>query len=437
MADPRRYRLDETVHRYGTVVVGGSPLKLFRLTSGGTRVLDRIAGGEAIDRSVLSEALLDAGAIHPMSVPTIQSDVHSRYSASDVTVVVPAFGPPVHVPDGAIVVDDGSDPPWHGSTIRLVTNLGPAAARNAGLELVTTPLVAFVDTDVELPTDWLEPLLAHFDDDRVAVVAPRVRTSSAASAIGRYEHDHSPLDLGAEPARIRAGTRVSYVPAAAIVCRTDAIRAIGGFDTSLRFGEDVDLVWRLDRAGWTCRYEPASCVHHAPRSDPRSWLRQRIGYGSSAAPLSTRHPGALAPIRMSGWSAGAWALGAVGRPVLGVALGTGSAFALIKKLPDVPPRVCLQLAGRGNFNAGDQIANAVRRVWWPLLALAALRSRSARRVLVASAIAARHPLRLVDDIAYSLGVWKGMLAEWTPGPLIPQISSWPGRSTPAPPAADR
>jgi mycofactocin system glycosyltransferase len=437
MADPRRYRFDESVQRHGTVVIGGSPLKLFRLTAAGVGVVDRIAVGDAVDRSVLIDALLDAGAIHPVSVPATRSEADSSYSAADVTIVVPAFGLPDHVPDGAIVVDDGSEPPLGGSTIRLDTNLGPAAARNAGLGLVTTPLVAFVDADVELPTGWLEPLLAHFDDDRVAMVAPRVRTSSATSVIGRYERDHSPLDLGPEPARIRAGTRVSYVPAAAIVCRTDAIRAIGGFDTSLRFGEDVDLVWRLDHAGWVCRYEPTSFVRHAPRADPKSWLRQRIGYGSSAAPLSARHPGALAPIRMSGWSLGAWALGALGRPALGVTLGAGSAVALVKKLPDVPARACLQLAGRGNLSAGDQIADAVRRVWWPLLVPAALRSRCARRVLLASTIAARHPLRLVDDIAYSVGVWRGMLAERTFDPLIPQISSWPGRSLPPPPAADR
>ena len=34
-----------------------------------------------------------------------------------------------------------------------------------------------------------------------------------------------------------AGTRVSYVPAAAIVVRTDALRAIGGFDECLRHNE--------------------------------------------------------------------------------------------------------------------------------------------------------------------------------------------------------
>jgi hypothetical protein len=221
------------------------------------------------------------------------------------------------------------------------------------------------------------------------------------------------------------------------VCRTETIRAIGGFDTSLRFGEDVDLVWRLGEAGWVCRYEPASVVHHARRPDGGAWLRQRVGYGSSAAPLAKRHRGALAPLRMSGWSIAAWSLAAIGRPAVGTTVGAGSALALTRKLPDLPPRVAVRLAGLGNLHAGDQIGSAVRRVWWPLLALAAWRSRSARRVLLAAAIGARHPLRLADDVAYSAGVWKGMLAEHTLDPLVPEISAWPGRSTPTPSATDR
>jgi len=429
MTERRHYRLDSTVQVHATVMIGGSPLKLFRLTEAGTAVVFRIAAGDAVAESALTTALLDAGAIHP-------GHATPHHTSADVTVVVPTFGAAEHAPVGAIVVDDGSRPPVQGATVRLTTNRGPGAARNRGLELVTTPLVAFVDSDVELDEGWLDPLLAHFVDERVALVAPRVRTRRDDTALGRYEHDHSPLDLGPEPGRARAGTRVGYVPSAAIVCRTEAIRGVGGFDTSLRYGEDVDLVWRLGDAGWTCRYEPDSVVHHARRPDAMSWIRQRVGYGSSAAPLSMRHRGALAPLRVSGWSITSWALAAIGRPMFGAAVGAGSAIALIKKLPDVPPRTSLRLARLGNLHAGDQIGSAVRRVWWPLLAVAAWRSKSARRVLLAAAIGSRHPLQLADDAAYSVGVWKGILAERTLGPLIPDISSWPGRSPSTPSAAD-
>ena len=107
------------------------------------------------------------------------------------------------------------------------------------------------------------------------------------------------------------------MPAAALVVRVDALRSIGGFDADLRVGEDVDLVWRLDEAGWRCRYDPRAEVDHLPRPTLAAWAAQRMSYGRSAAPLALRHPGALAPAAVSGWSAGAWGLTAAGRPVAG------------------------------------------------------------------------------------------------------------------------
>jgi mycofactocin system glycosyltransferase len=416
----RRYRLDASVQHWGRVVVGGSPLKLFRLSPAGQRVFERLVAGEPVADSGLVTSLLEAGAVHPVSGAPV-------LDATDVTLVVPVFGALSRVPPGAVVVDDGSAHPVAGATVRFETNRGPAAARNAGLARVTTPLVAFVDADVELADGWLEPLLPHFADPTVGLVAPRVCSPGTATVLERYEGDCSPLDLGAEPARIRAGSRVSYVPAAAIVCRVEAVKEVGGFDESMRFGEDVDLVWRLDAAGWRCRYEPSSQVRHDPRPTWRDWARQRIGYGSSAAPLARRHPGALAPLRMSGWSVATWLLAALGRPLIGALVGSGSAAALVRKLPDVPPRAAFALAAEGNLRAGEQIAGAIRRVWWPLLAIAAWRSRTARRILLAAALAARNPIRLADDVAYSLGVWRGIIAERTLDPLVPEISSWPGR----------
>lgn len=415
------YALDASVQRHGDVVIGGSPLKLFRLTPAGSRLVDRIAVGEPVPPSDLVGRLEAAGAIHPQ--PSA-----GPLTAGDVTVVVPTRGGRSAFPPGAVVVDDGAEPPVPGAAVRLDANQGVASARNAGLAVVETPLVAFVDDDVELTDGWLDPLVAHFADERVALVAPRVITTPAGGVPARllaYERRRSPLDLGPEPARIAPGTRVGYVPAAAIVCRTAAVRDVGGFDPALRFGEDVDLVWRLVDAGWRCRYEPASVVHHPPRPSWPSWLRQRIGYGSSAAPLARRHPGKLAPLRMSAWSLAAWALVAARRPLLGASLGVASAAALVPKLPDVPPGVAFGLAANGNLRAGAQIADAVRRAWWPLAAVAALRSRTARRILLAAALAAGHPLRLADDLAYSVGVWKGILAERTPAPLIPEVVRFP------------
>jgi len=53
----------------------------------------------------------------------------------------------------------------------------------------------------------------------------------------------------------------------------------------LRYGEDVDLVWRLHDAGWQVRYDPRTCVEHAEPERWLPWLLRRHAYGTSAAPL--------------------------------------------------------------------------------------------------------------------------------------------------------
>ena len=445
MAGLTRYRRDSSWQQPGDgrVIIAGSPLRLFRVSTGGALVLDAAGDGEQPDTAIVTALLdrfVDAGALHPQPVG-------SPCTTDDVTVVMPVLGGAPTPPAGltTIVVDDGSTPPISvdGATVvRLDTNRGPASARNAGLAAVTTPLVAFVDADVELPEGWLAPLLAHFADPRVVLVAPRVSGAPGHGALAGYEQRHSPLDLGDEPARIAAGTRVSYVPAAVVLCRVEAVRAVGGFDETMRVGEDVDLVWRLTDAGYRCRYEPASTVHHRPRSTLGQALRQRIGYGRSAAPLAVKHPGALAPVRMSGWSLGVWALVALRRPWLGAALAAGTTVALQRKLSDVPPAVSARLALRGHLAAGRQLADATRRVWWPLALLLVVGSRRSRAPIAAAYVMPAvldslrrrspqplvdAPLQWLDQAAYGAGVWQGVAASREMGPLLPGISGWPRR----------
>lgn len=456
MTDPGslRVRLDATWRRPtappadGSVVIAGSPLRLFRLSTGGAHVIAMAEAGEVPSTASIRQLIdrfVDAGAMHP--VPT-----QGPYTAADVTVVMPAYGRvPVAAGSSAlqslhtIVVDDASPVPIGPApdgtmVVRRDTNGGPSAARNTGLAEVTTPLVAFVDADVHLPDDWLAPLLAHFTDDRVALVAPRVAGGSGTGTLAGYEQRHGPLDLGTEPARIAAGTRVSYVPAAVLVARAEALRAIGGFDEQMRLGEDVDLVWRLADADQRCRYEPAVVALHDTRPDLAGWVRQRFGYGRSAASLAHRHPGALTPLRMSGWSALAWALLLLRRPFLALAVAGGTTVALVRKLRDLPPRDSARLAGLGHLAAGRQLAQATTRVWWPVAVLAAVLSRRVRIPVIAAftvpvivdAVRGHSlqpvidaPLTILDHGAYGAGVWAGVWAERQSGPLLPQFRNWP------------
>lgn len=451
---------------HGVTLVGGSPLRLFRLGAAGVRVARAIEEGVELPagHGPLTDRLVDAGVLHP------EPDLSLGADPSQLTVVIPAYGEWPRVLDGSsggwplatIVVDDASEPrlcppgtaPARWTLIRLDANGGPGVARNAGLAAVDTPFVAFVDTDVAVDAAALVALTAHFGDGRVALVAPRVRADDARGRLARFERVRSPLDMGAEPARVAPTTRVSYVPAAVIVCRTDAVRAVGGFDPTLRYGEDVDLVWRLVANGWRCRYEPRCTATHRTRPTVREWLLQRFRYGTSAAPLAARHHGALAPVRMSPWSAAAWAAVALGWPVVGPLIGAliaaVTAATLVRKLPQLPARESLRLAGLGHLYAGRLLCSTLTRTWWPVGMALALVSRRARQLALvaamvplvtdlvrdrraaATAATAIDPisygaLHLLDDLAYGAGVWTGSLRERRADALLPTLETWPPR----------
>ena len=120
------------------------------------------------------------------------------------------------------------------------------------------------------------------------VPSPWIRSTPGRGVLARYERWRSPLDLGPTPARVRSVTRISYVPAAAAVVRVAALAAVGGFDVTLRFGEDVDLVWRLD-AAWMAgplRAGVDGVVHHrdAPSACGLAALQLRIVRGTAGPP---------------------------------------------------------------------------------------------------------------------------------------------------------
>jgi mycofactocin system glycosyltransferase len=448
----------------GQVLIGGSPLRVVRVSDRGAQVVDQLLAGDAVPQGGGTERLvrrlLDGGLLQP-------APQSGPFTTDDVTVIVPvhgqlestlldAIGPVRRI----LVVDDASAEPvvvptrtgWEVPVecIRRATNGGPASARNTGLASATTPLVAFVDADCIPLHGWLEPLLVQFADPEVAAVAPRIVAAEPIGApdhplLSRYEQIRASLDRGPQPGRVRARTRVPYVPSAALVCRVDAARQLDGFDESMRIGEDVDFVWRLDEAGHTVRYDPDTTVAHRHRTTPWAWARRRFDYGTSAGPLARRHPGALVPVEASGWSVAAWALLGMGHPLAAGAVVGGSATLLGKKLDglDHPLPVAVRLAGRGHLGAGRLLAQSLVRPWWPVTLLVAfvIPWRRLRLLLLGASLAPavvdwirERPdldpvpyvaLRLADDVAYGTGVWVGSVRARTLEPLLPDLTSWP------------
>lgn len=470
LPDGFRIELDPEVRRPGdgSALVGGSPLRILRLSARGRSLVDRLAAGAPVPADPpsqrLARRLLDAGIAHARPPRPAET--------AGVAVVIPVCNDPgglsatiaaLHTTAASrpvVVVDDHSVDPQGiaaaagraATLIRQPRRGGPAAARNAGWRATTEPLVAFLDADCEPRPGWLDQLLPHFADPQVAAVAPRIMAapvSGAPALLTAYEAHRSPLDLGPREAGVRPRSRVAYVPSAALVVRRQVLETTGGFDATLAVGEDVDFVWRLTTAGWTVRYDPAAVVAHPTRSCWAGWLRQRYTYGTSAAPLARRHGRAVAPASVPAWSTAVWMLLLAGRARLAVGLAGGGAAALTLRLgrQRIPAREACRLAATSHLRAGLGLVRALRRAWPPAAVAMALTCRRRRPALAAAfavSLLVERPLRagvgparfaavrLLDDLAYATGVWAGCLRTRSGRALLPDVSApwWPGTAPP-------
>lgn len=168
------------------------------------------------------------------------------------------------------------------AVLRPGANLGYARAANLGTAATIAPIVAVINPDAVVAPGAGAAVLARFAaDPGLGALGPRIlepdgsvypsarRVPSTRDAIGHavlgsIRPDNAATrryrELDADPDVPR---EVDWVSGAAVWLRRDALDAIGGWDEGyFMYVEDVDLCWRLGRAGWTVAYEPAATVTH-------------------------------------------------------------------------------------------------------------------------------------------------------------------------------
>lgn len=170
--------------------------------------------------------------------------------------------------------------PW-ARLLALEENLGYGPAVNLVAARTSTPFVAPANSDLRLDPGALDALLdAAAHHPRAGALAPRLVLPD-----GRTQHSVHPfpgiavglalsLGLATWPPIARrlplegawdadAGRDVPWAHGALLLVRREAWDAVGGFDAGQwLYAEDLDLCWRLRRAGWTTRYVPEARVHH-------------------------------------------------------------------------------------------------------------------------------------------------------------------------------
>jgi GT2 family glycosyltransferase len=162
---------------------------------------------------------------------------------------------------------------------------GLSRARNVAIDASSTPIVGFCDDDVSVRPEWFTEVARLFElhEDAGAVCGP-VRTQAGKELPGvppaAYRWPSHPFRLG-------TGANVAV--------RRAALDEVGFFDEELGAGarfhaaEETDLLYRIQRAGWSIVYaETLEIIHFEERSF-RSEVRLHYRYGYGAGAQTAKH----------------------------------------------------------------------------------------------------------------------------------------------------
>jgi len=211
-----------------------------------------------------------------------------------------------------VVVDNGSD---DGSVdllldavpdVHVITspgNVGYARAANLGIAATRAPIVAVLNPDLTMEPGTMKAMLARFDESpALGACGPRIRNLDGSDYPSARRSPTVPLavahgllglwwrsnpftaryrELNADPSEPRS---VDWVSGAAVWLRRGALDAVGGWDERyFMYMEDLDLCWRLRRAGFDVAYEPGGAVTHVQgASTSRTPYRMLIQHHRSA-----------------------------------------------------------------------------------------------------------------------------------------------------------
>jgi glycosyltransferase involved in cell wall biosynthesis len=156
--------------------------------------------------------------------------------------------------------------------VRLKTNSGAAAARNAGAAMARGDVIFFVDSDVAVLPDARARLEASFAPATApdAVFGLYDDAPICAGTVGRFRnllHHFVHLHGPDRPHSFWTGCGA---------VSTAMFRHLGGFDAGMRMMEDVEFGMRLTSAGGTIRIDRALRAHHLKSWSVRSMIRMDI-----------------------------------------------------------------------------------------------------------------------------------------------------------------
>lgn len=173
-------------------------------------------------------------------------------------------------------------------------NRGPSAARNYGAERAKGDYLLIVDSDIIAPEGYIEAIEAELaKEDADAFGGPDAAHPDFSPIQKAISYSMTSfLTTGG----IRGGKKKMdkfYPRSFNLGVKRSVFNALGGFDSSMRFGEDIDFSIRIFANGYKCRLFEEAWVYHKRRSTFKQFFKQVHNSGIARIHLYQKYPKTL------------------------------------------------------------------------------------------------------------------------------------------------
>jgi cellulose synthase/poly-beta-1,6-N-acetylglucosamine synthase-like glycosyltransferase len=165
----------------------------------------------------------------------------------------------------------------------ISTPLNAPAAYNYAMKIAGNDIIGFVDSDAKVEKEWVNKLVPHLADPKVAGVSGGIETWNTENPWARSIG----YDMANRYARLKK--YVTRIATMNLLMKKSVIEEAGGFDEHLPSQYDTDLGFRISRMGYKMVFEPNAKCYHFNRTTVRAFYRQQLQYGKNTLKLYFKH----------------------------------------------------------------------------------------------------------------------------------------------------
>ena len=143
------------------------------------------------------------------------------------------------------------------------------AARNTAAEFASGEVLAFLDDDAAAAADWLERLIAPYDDEQVGAVGGAPLPVFEVRRPRWFPHEFDWVFGCAYRGLPLTRAPLGHLIGANMSARRSALREVDGFHSDNQ--DDMDMCHRIAHAQHRVLYEPLATVHHFVPATRTTW----------------------------------------------------------------------------------------------------------------------------------------------------------------------